>query len=1056
MTTPCLAAQTDGVLPRWGLLAAVLGLVLLAGGCGNASFLGQGYNNFTAYYNTFYNANKAFDKGMETITSGAERVSQRHYIAVFQQPASGGEKNFKKAIDKSASLLRKHPDSKWVDDALILIGKSYYFQQNFVGAEQKFREVIDLDAELEGKARFWLARTLVTAERYEEAGQALTAGLGDQEDFDTWTDRLHLVRGQLAVRQGRWEEAETALQRGLGGEVPDDVAARGAFLLGQVQETLGKPDAAATAYDRVLEYGPRYELAYAAQYSAIRMLGQSDATEQALDRVRDMERDDKNYDRRFELTLLRGRLHRLQGDGPQAREILRSVLYGGDDGSDRRQGPSGAVEGRTHYALAILYRDAFSEFEKAAAHFDTASTSLGQPRGGGGQGQEARQTTPFAITDSGDLADRFGHIAERAQAVARMDSLLRLGQMPDEEFRAFVKELEAKRAAQRAAEERAREERESARRFASRRSSSARDRQRSRAASTVNDAESSFLYYDDPVRVQEARRSFQRIWGERPRVENWRRIEAVAGSRSEQDTVEQTAGAAGGGRPTQGASAQEGTGRAAQVDVSAVPRDSVAQAEMRRKRAVARYELGSALFLSASRPDSAAVWFERVIEENGEHPIARRALYALAEVHMAQGNTDRARTLYRRLLNSYPDSEFADRALQQLEGTSRPTVRSQEAEADSVYARAYATWQTGRLSAALQSMTAVVKQYPETRAAPQAALATGVIYHHLAASDTTQAPQHALDAVMQALAPPDSAQAKPPADSATASAGADTVQVRSTTSPPVAADSVRSDTTTRPIATAGNPASAPDTARRTSVDTTRTGKTPSPAGSLRRTAGADTIRRAPSDSTMRAVADSSREAPPDTAQPRANMARAVAAADSARSRTSAAGDAAPPDPLVTLLQRLADRYPDTPQAKRAQKMVAAMTGPAQDSTAAPSDSARVPADTAAVAQRPPSVDTTEADTTALSAPDPGAAPDSAAGDSPPPDTPSPSSPIPSPSSAPAPSDTAANRANADTTRRPIPRPPGRSAPPDSQQAPGSKIPSPTAPDTSSAPAPGGT
>ena len=1064
------ASRMHEALARGALLAAVLGLVFLAGGCGNASFLGQGYSNFTAYYNTFYNANKAFDKGMETLTSGSEPVSQQHYIAVFQQPASGGEKSFKKAIDKSASLLRKHPESKWVDDALILIGKSYYFQQNFVGAEQKFREVIDLDAEREGKARFWLARTLVTAERYGEASQALTVGLNDQEDFGTWTDRLHLVRGQLAARQERWEEAASALERGLDGDLPGEVAARGAFLLGQVRETLGKYDAAATAYDRVLEYGPRYELSYAARYSAIRMLGQSGATEQALDRVRDMERDGKNYDRRFELTLLRGRLYRMQGDRRAARETLRGLLFGREDGNDRRQGPSGAVEGRTHYALGVLYRDAFSEFEKAAAHFDTASTSLGRPRGGGGQGQEARQTTPFAITDSEDLADRFGNIAERAQTVARMDSLLRLGQMPPEEFRAFVKKLEAKRAAQQAAEARAREERESARRFASRSSPSERDRQRSRAATTVSGSESSFLYHDDPVRVQEAQRSFQRIWGDRPRVENWRRIEAVSGSRSEQDTVEQTADATGRRAAEQEGTGEEGTGQegsraAARVDVSAVPRDSVAQAKMRRERAIARYELGSALFLSASRPDSAAVWFQRVIEENRDHPIARRALYALAEVHMAQGNTERGRTLYRRLLNADPDSEFADRALQQLEEASRPPVRSQEAEADSLYASAYATWQTGRQSAALQSMTSVVKQYPDTRAAPRAALATGVIYHHLAASDTTQAPEQALDAVLQALAPSDSAQAAAsPSDPATAAASADTLQARPNASPSVAADSVRPDTTNRPTAAAGRQPPVPDTASGARTASPRTERPSRPADSLRQAARADSTRPASADSTLRAPADSTHQTSadtsrtrPDSRSERPDTTQAVAATpDSAASRTGSTGDAASADPLVRLLQRLAARYPDTPQAKRAQKMIAAITDSARDSTAAPSDSAPVPADTASMTRQMASRDTTQVDTSAAAASERAAVSDSVASESTPPDTTSTQSRIPTPASDRAPADSTVRRPATDTTNDRIPRPPGRSAAPDSQQAPDSRAPSPSVPDSSSAPVPGGT
>lgn len=945
----------------------MMGLALAGVGCSGSSFLGAGYTNFTAYYNTFYNANKAFDEGMKSVASGDAPIDRRHYISIFQQPGQGSNKSFKKAIDKSASLLREHPDSKWVDDALILIGKSYYFQQNFVGAEQKFREVIDAETELEGKARFWLARTLAAADRFDEAAQAITAGLGEQQDFGTWTDRLQLVRGQIAVRQGRWEGAETALAQGLDGSVPDEAAARAAFLLGQVRETLGQYDAAATAYDRVSEYGPRYELAYAAQFNVVRTMGLRGDTDAALDRLRGMERDGKNYDRRFELALLRGRLHRIQGKPEEARKTLRGLLYRGDS---REQGPSGTVEGRVHHALGVLYRDALNDFENAAAHFDTASTSLGRPSGGQQAQQEERRQTPFAITNSSDLADRYGTIAERAQAVARMDSLLRLGTMPREEFETFIADLEAKRAKEQAARDRARRDRERAQQFASRGASAGRNRQSSRTTTTSVGSESSFLYHEDPVRVQETKRSFQQTWGDRPRVDNWRRIEAVSGSRGARDTAQQPA--QGAGQPPGDAAEGRSAQAAVQIDVSAVPRDSAAQAAMRDERAVARYEFGSALFLSANRPDSAAVWFQRVIEENGDHPIARRALYALAEVRTAQGEMERGQELYRRLLETYPNSEFADRAVQQLQLGTQRQAQSDDAVADSLYDRAYATWQEGALRSALASMGEVVTQYPKTPAAPRAALATGVLYHHLMRTDTTDAPRRHLDTVLAALSPTDTTQADTTQADTTPSVadttGADSLQTGTARADSLQPDAARADVPSRSdrdtlqanrartdttVARQTRPDTPPtegalsDTAQTTPARAERSSD-PSPADSLvsdsatapaasrARDATRDTTDAPLPDSTRNSAPTSSRTAASDTTQ----TGTTASVDTSAVAAPSSAGDAAVPSPLVTFLERLAERYPDTPQAKRAQEMVAALTETPADTAAAPADSVR--------------------------------------------------------------------------------------------------------------------
>jgi tetratricopeptide (TPR) repeat protein len=122
---------------------------VLAGGCAETSFVGRQYDNFTAYYNKFYNARNAFEEGVQAMQDRDRPIDRTEYLSVFWEPeGTSTESSFKEAIQKSADVLREHPNSKWVDDALLLIGKSYFYQQNYAGAAQKFREVLALDGEL--------------------------------------------------------------------------------------------------------------------------------------------------------------------------------------------------------------------------------------------------------------------------------------------------------------------------------------------------------------------------------------------------------------------------------------------------------------------------------------------------------------------------------------------------------------------------------------------------------------------------------------------------------------------------------------------------------------------------------------------------------------------------------------------------------------------------------------------------------------------------------------------------------------------------------------------
>ena len=392
---------------RW----LIVGILLVAvAGCSNRTFVGQQYANFTAYYNKFYNAQKAFEQGVRSVESPDAVIDRNQYLPLFVPTGSAPDPTpFDRAIKKSSDVLREHSGSKWVDDALMLIGKSYFYQRNFVGSEQKFREVIALGTGLEGEARFWLGRVLVAAENYTAAADHLQSSLDNQAADGQWTAMMNLVLGELRVHQEMWSEAAAALQRGLDGSIDDTDEAKASFLLGQVLETLGNYEGAVQAYDRAAGQNPRYELNYAAQVSAIRVQGLHLDADAALRALRDMEGDDKNFDKRQELTLLRGRLYKAQGRPQAAQRVYEDLLY------DEDERASGDIMGRTHYALAALYRDAYRDFSTAAAHFDTASSSLSR-----GNNQDLR-LAPAAIQDSRQQATVYGAVADRASAVARMD-----------------------------------------------------------------------------------------------------------------------------------------------------------------------------------------------------------------------------------------------------------------------------------------------------------------------------------------------------------------------------------------------------------------------------------------------------------------------------------------------------------------------------------------------------------------------------------------------------------------------------------------------------------
>ncbi len=143
--------------------------------------------NGCAYYNYIYNAKKNFDKGVKTKSAATV-------------PQGAGRADFDKVIDGCATMLEFFPDSRWVPDALLLIGKAYYETDQFSKAERKFVELetnypnhpLVSEAHLQ-KARCWLA-----LKRTREGRNLLASLQSNPDPAVNYSAKLILAEGLLA------------------------------------------------------------------------------------------------------------------------------------------------------------------------------------------------------------------------------------------------------------------------------------------------------------------------------------------------------------------------------------------------------------------------------------------------------------------------------------------------------------------------------------------------------------------------------------------------------------------------------------------------------------------------------------------------------------------------------------------------------------------------------------------------------------------------------------------------------------------------------------------
>ena len=145
-----------------------------------------------AYFNTFYNTKKLFNAAEKKRLSQEKQNKKTGINVQARTPSKISE--YSKAIEKGSKVLELHPKSRYVDDAIMIIGKSFYHTGDYIKAQRKFEELINFlpNSEYLPDAKLWLrpaVRSLMAARttaadrrRHYEARMEM----GDKEKWQTF------------------------------------------------------------------------------------------------------------------------------------------------------------------------------------------------------------------------------------------------------------------------------------------------------------------------------------------------------------------------------------------------------------------------------------------------------------------------------------------------------------------------------------------------------------------------------------------------------------------------------------------------------------------------------------------------------------------------------------------------------------------------------------------------------------------------------------------------------------------------------------------------------
>ncbi|MCD6112651.1 MAG: tetratricopeptide repeat protein [Bacteroidales bacterium] len=244
------------------------------------TFSRRAYHNLTSHYNAYWNGNESLKEGVINLS----KQVKDNYNEILKVYNYGDKKDSKsivtncdRGIEKASKVIQNHSMifhgkqyCKWIDDSYFLIGKSYFYKQEYGLAIRTFEFIIKeyKNTPISYEAMLWLART------YNQKG--------DFKNAQTWLDllqsnidkgkansrlqkELELTYANHFILQKKYDKSKKHLLNALEFKLKKDLKIRVKFILAQIFQNEKYFEDASDYYRQVIKMNPVYDMAFQAK-----------------------------------------------------------------------------------------------------------------------------------------------------------------------------------------------------------------------------------------------------------------------------------------------------------------------------------------------------------------------------------------------------------------------------------------------------------------------------------------------------------------------------------------------------------------------------------------------------------------------------------------------------------------------------------------------------------------------------------------------------------------------------------------------------------------------
>jgi len=653
------------------------------------------YHNLTSHYNVYWNGKEALiqaEKELELAVKDNYNLILPMYNYGDDAAAKSITPLLDRAIEKGSKTILKHSMRfggkeriKWIDDAYLLIGKAYFYKQDYFSARRSFSFIMREyeDNPIKYDAMLWLGKTYIALEQFEKSEPLLNliqSDINEEQNIPaTVYEELPMVNADQFLKLEYYDYAIDYLYDVIGGTGKKDIKTRARFILAQIYQEEGNLDEASQLYGEVIKRNPVYEMAFQAKINMAKTYESDDGDSRVIIKyLTKMLRDDKNKEFLDQIYFALAEVAFKDNQDSLAMDYLRLSVARSVNNNFQRS--------TSALRLADIYFEV-PEYELSQAYYDTAVSFL-----------------PLDFPDYEAIkikATELSELVRNIQVVILEDSLLKLSAMSESQrFRVIDKIIEELR------EEEKRQQEEEALEAAM--LAYGQDLSQGSGFSSGQPIGGAQWYFYNPNTMSNGYSEFVRKWGSRKLEDLWRlkdKQQVLSIEDPFQDEIDSLALAG----DTIGILALDPHNREYYLKDIPFTEEEIAESHLAISEAL--YNLGLIYSEGLNDPVKGIESFEELIERYPEDVNKLRIFYLLYRWYLDIGNIEMSDFYKNMIINDYPESDYAKII---LDPNYYRDMETKESELIVLYTKTYQAFERGQYFTVITNADKAVRLYGDT------------------------------------------------------------------------------------------------------------------------------------------------------------------------------------------------------------------------------------------------------------------------------------------------------------------------------------------------------